>query len=422
CSHCGGTQFRPERDILDVWFDSGSSHLAVLGKHPGLPWPADLYIEGNDQYRGWFHSSLLVGVGLRGRSPYRQVATHGWVLDEQGRAMSKSLGNVIEPQAIIHSHGAEILRLWVASADFRDDIRISQDRLNRLSESYRKIRNTFRFCLANLYDFNPATDLVPLSQMTEVDQWALYRTSRMIELCRSWSQELGFHKVYHALYNFCTVELSAFYFDITKDRLYTAAPHSAARRSAQTALYRIADALVRLVAPILCFTADEVWSHLPERPPELPSVHLARFPEAAELAGDFTISQIERLGNWDRLIAVRNEVLKVLEAARKEKFIGNSLEAKVELSAEGEWERLLEEYQEILPMLFIVSQAHLSKDGLLGASEGLIRGLRIAVRRAEGQKCERCWNYSVRVGENAELPGVCERCAAAIQAIESSSQ
>ena len=421
CDHCGGTQFRPERDILDVWFDSGSSHLAVLGKHPGLPWPADLYIEGNDQYRGWFHSSLLVGVGLRGRSPYRHVATHGWVLDEQGRAMSKSLGNVIEPQTILHSHGAEILRLWVASADFRDDIRISKDRLNRLSESYRKIRNTFRFCLANLYDFHPDRDRVPLNQMMEVDQWALYRTSRMVESCRNWYQELGFHKVYHALYNFCTVELSAFYLDIAKDRLYTAAPQSAARRSAQTALYCIADALVRLVAPILCFTAEEVWSHLPGRPPELPSVHLACFPETAELAGDFTISQIERLGNWDRLIAVRNEVLKVLEAARKEKFIGNSLEAKVELSAEGEWARLLEEYQSILPMLFIVSQVHLSRDGLLGASDSLIRGLRVAVRRAEGQKCERCWNYSTRVGEDADFPSVCERCAAAIKDMESHS-
>ncbi|MBI3894618.1 MAG: isoleucine--tRNA ligase, partial [Acidobacteria bacterium] len=421
CNRCGGSQFRPERDILDVWFDSGSSHLAVLGKHSGLPWPADLYVEGNDQYRGWFHSSLLVAVGLRGRSPYRKVATHGWVLDEQGRAMSKSLGNVIEPQAIIHSHGAEILRLWVASADFRDDIRISKDRLIRLSESYRKIRNTFRFCLANLYDFDPAKDQVPLNQMMEVDQWVLYRTSRLVELCRNWYQEFGFHKVYHALYNFCTIELSAFYLDITKDRLYTAAPRSVARRSAQTALYRMADALVRLVAPILCFTAEEVWSHLQGRPPEMPSVHLASFPETAELAGDFTLSQIERLGNWDRLVAVRNEVLKVLETARKEKFIGNSLEAKVELSAEGEWARLLEEYRSMLPMLFIVSQVHLSHDGLPGASESLIRGLRVAVRRAEGQKCERCWNYSTHVGEDPDFPTVCERCAPAIKAMESPS-
>ena len=418
CGHCGGTEFRQERDILDVWFDSGSSHLAVLGKHPGLPWPADLYIEGNDQYRGWFHSSLLVGVGLRNRAPYRQVATHGWVLDEHGRAMSKSLGNVIEPQAIINSHGAEILRLWIASMDFREDVRISKEMLTRLSDSYRKIRNTFRYCLANLYDFDPAKDPVPIGKMLEVDQWALYRTARLVELCRNSYQEFGFHKVYHSLYNFCTVELSAFYLDIAKDRLYTAAPNSLARRSAQTALYRIADALVRLVAPILCFTAEEVWSYLPGRPPELPSVHLSEFPEAAELSGDLSIMQLERLGNWDRLIAVRNEVLKVLEVARKEKFIGNSLEAKVEISAEGEWARLLEAYRDLLPMVFLVSQVHLAADGLPGATEGLIRGLRIAVRRAEGQKCERCWNYSVRVGEEPDFPSICERCVAALRTME----
>ena len=418
CRQCGGMDFRPERDILDVWFDSGSSHLAVLGKRPRLPWPADLYIEGSDQYRGWFHSSLLVAVGLRNHSPYRQVATHGWVLDEDGRAMSKSLGNVIEPQTIIHSHGAEILRLWVASMDFREDVRISREMLTRLSDSYRKLRNTFRFCLANLYDFDPQQDAVPIREMLEVDQWALSRAARLVELCRNWYPEFGFHKVYHALYNFCTVELSAFYLDIAKDRLYTSAPRSRERRSVQTALFHIADALVRLVAPILCFTAEEVWSYLPGRPPDLTSVHLAGFPETAELAGELTSAQRERLNNWDRLIAVRNEVLKVLEASRKEKFIGNSLEAKVELSAEGDWAQLLEEYNGLLPMLFIVSQVHLSSNGLPGAPEGLIRGLRIAVRRADGQKCERCWNYSVRVGEEAEFPNVCERCAAALKARE----
>ncbi|HLA38520.1 MAG TPA: class I tRNA ligase family protein, partial [Candidatus Glassbacteria bacterium] len=290
CSHCGGTGFRLERDILDVWFDSGASHLAVLGKRPRLPWPADLYIEGSDQYRGWFHSSLLIGVGLRNRAPYRQVLSHGLVLDEQGRAMSKSLGNVIEPQTVINSHGAEILRLWVASMDFREDVRISKEMLNRLSESYRKIRNTFRFCLANLGDFDPQRHAVSLEQMMEVDQWALHRTARLVELCRNWYPEYGFHKVYHAIYNFCTVELSAFYLDISKDRLYTAAPNSTERRSVQTALFHIADTLVRLVAPILCFTAEEVWGYLPGRPAELPSVHLAVLPETAELAERLSIS------------------------------------------------------------------------------------------------------------------------------------
>ena len=417
CRKCGGTQFRPERDILDVWFDSGSSHLAVLGKHSGLSWPADLYIEGGDQYRGWFHSSLLVGVGLRNFSPYRQVASHGWVLDEQGRAMSKSLGNIIEPQTVINSQGAEILRLWVASMDFRDDVRISREMLFRLTDSYRKIRNTFRYCLANLFDFDPDQDAVPVGRMMEVDQWVLYRTSRLVEMCRSWYEEFAFHKVYHAVYNFCTVELSAFYLDIAKDRLYTAAPQAISRRSAQTALFRISDALVRVVAPMLSFTSEEIWSYLPGRPAELPSVHLARFPEAASLSGELSVAQIERLSNWDRLIAVRNEVLKVLEVARKEKFIGNSLQAKVELSAEGEWVRLLEEYQGLLPMLFIVSQVQLSADGLPGAEESLIRGLRVAVRRADGEKCERCWNFSVKVGKDPEFPNLCERCVGVLKSL-----
>ncbi len=415
CPHCGGAKFRPERDILDVWFDSGASHLAVLGKEAHLPWPADLYIEGGDQYRGWFHSSLLIAVGLKGRAPYRQVASHGWVLDEQGRTMHKSLGNVIEPQTIVNSHGAELLRLWVASMDFREDLRISKEMLQRLSESYRKIRNTFRFLLANLYDFDPARDPLPAGEMLEVDQWALYRMARLVELCRNWYQEFAFHKVHSAVTNFCTVEMSQFYLDIAKDRLYTFAPQSKARRSVQTALYRIADALVRLVAPILCFTAEEVWTHLPGRPVELTSVHLATFPETAELSGGLSVAQVERLHNWDRLMVVREEVLKKLEAARREKFIGNALEAKVELSAEGDWARLLEEYQPLLPMLFIVSQVELVGGSLPGAEEGVIRGLRIAIRRAEGSKCERCWNYSVQVGRDSEFPTLCERCAPVVR-------
>ncbi len=419
CSQCGGSDFRPERDILDVWFDSGCSHLAVLGHEPGLPWPADLYFEGGDQYRGWFNSSLLVGVGLRGRAPYRGVASYGWVIDESTRdKMSKSLGNVIEPQSIINSHGAELLRLWAASSDTRDDVRISKEILERLSDSYRKIRNTFRYCLANLFDFDPAKDSVPLGEMLEVDQWAVFRMSRLVELCRNWYQEFGFHKAYHAIYNTCTVELSAFYLDIAKDRLYTGATASLPRRSAQTALFRIADALVRLIAPILSFTAEEVWSYLPGRPADEPSVHLSRFPEAAELSGELSITQIERLNNWDRLIAVRDEVLKVLEVSRREKFIGNALEAKVELSAEGEWARLLQEYKAMLPMLFIVSQVELSSVALPGATEGLIRGLRIAVRHADGEKCERCWNYSTRLGEDAEFPTLCERCTPSVRLME----
>ena len=438
CGQCGGTEFRQERDILDVWFDSGSSHLAVLGKETNLPWPADLYVEGNDQYRGWFHSSLLVATGLRGHAPYRQVATHGWVLDEHGHAMSKSRGNVIEPQKILKSHGAEILRLWVASMDFRDDVRISKEMLTRLSDSYRKIRNTFRYCLANLYDFDPATNTVPAAEMMEADQWALARTARLAESCRVAYEKFEFHRAYHAIYNFCTVELSAFYFDILKDRLYTAAPNSPGRRSAQTALYRIADALARLAAPILCFTTEEVWGHLlllrqggdqgAGGSAELTSVHLATFPEAAELSGELSAERLERLKNWDLLIAAREEVLKKLETARNEKLIGNSLEARVEIAAEGDWARLLEEYRDSLPMIFLVSQAALApaaapaSGGTDGGSETTIPGLRVTVRRADGRKCERCWNYSARVGEAAEFPTLCERCVGTLQEMEAEAE
>ncbi len=436
CGQCGGTEFRQERDILDVWFDSGSSHLAVLGKETNLPWPADLYVEGNDQYRGWFHSSLLVATGLRDHAPYRQVATHGWVLDEHGHAMSKSRGNVIEPQKILKSHGAEILRLWVASMDFRDDVRISKEMLTRLSDSYRKIRNTFRYCLANLYDFDPATNPVPAAEMMESDQWALARTARLAESCRGAYEKFEFHKVYHSIYNFCTVELSAFYFDILKDRLYTAAPNSPARRSAQTALYRIADALVRLAAPILCFTTEEVWGHLSRqggrqgarqgtgRSAELTSVHLATFPEAAELSGELPAERLERLGNWDLLIAAREEVLKKLETARNEKLIGNSLEAKVEIAAEGDWAKLLEEYRDSLPMIFLVSQVVLAPESKLGAGLGksALRPEWISVQRADGRKCERCWNYSARVGEWAEFPTLCERCVGVLQEMQAEAK
>jgi isoleucyl-tRNA synthetase len=257
--------------------------------------------------------------------------------------------------------------------------------------------------------------------MLEVDQLATYRAARLVELCRTWYQEFAFHKVYSAVNNFCTVEMSQFYLAIAKDRLYTAAPQSHQRRSLQTALYRIADALVRLVAPVLCFTADEVWGYLPGRPAELNSVHLATFPETAELSGELSIAQVERLRNWDRLLVVRDEVLKALEAARKEKFIGDALEAKVELGAEGDWAKLLKQYQDVLPMLFICSQVQLVEGGLPGGTEGVIRGLSVAVRRAEGTKCERCWNYSVRVGEDKEFPTLCERCAPVVREMASAA-
>ncbi|MBI3472939.1 MAG: isoleucine--tRNA ligase, partial [Candidatus Solibacter usitatus] len=291
CGKCGATEFTKESDILDVWFDSGSSHLAVLTAENSLPWPSDLYLEGGDQYRGWFHSSLLVGVALRGAAPYRASATSGFTLDGEGKAMSKSLGNTIEPEEIVQRYGAEVLRLWVTSVEFSDDVRLSGTTLKRLAEAYFKLRNTFRYALGNLADFDPAAHAVPAAELREIDQWILVRTEDLVSRCRQWYEEFAFHKVYHALYDFATVDLSAIYFDVLKDRLYTSAKHSPARRSAQTALYRIAHALVRLAAPILAFTSEEVWRHLKQPG----SVHTTLFPEPADLTAGITAAQRERL-------------------------------------------------------------------------------------------------------------------------------
>jgi isoleucyl-tRNA synthetase len=416
CAKCGGSDFRKEDDILDVWFDSGSSHLAVLGHRPDLPWPADEYLEGPDQYRGWFHSSLLVGIGIRDGSPYRSVATAGWTLDAQGRAMSKSLGNVIAPQEVWKKYGAEVLRLWVASADFREDTRISDEILTRLSEAYRKIRNTFRFALSNLYDFSIERNAVPVAEMLEVDRWALARTAELVERCRAWYEEQVFHRVYHAAYDFCTVDLSSFYFDVLKDRLYTSAPKSQARRSAQTAFYRLLDALLRLLAPILSFTCDEAWRYLAKPAGRPESVHLALLPSPQDLRAGISAEEMEQLKAWDRLFVVRSQVLKALEEARNEKVIGSGLEARIRLSADPQWRELLERYGAQLPTLFIVSQVELA-DGLPGGRTFDVPGIRVAVERAGGKKCERCWNFSEHIGENKEYPTVCERCAPVLEEI-----
>ena len=401
CAKCGGTAFGKETDILDVWFDSGSSHLAVLTPENQLPWPADLYIEGGDQYRGWFHSSLLMGVGLKGSSPYRACALNGWVLDGDGRAMHKSLGNFIEPETIIQHHGAEMLRLWTASVEFNEDVRLSETILTRLIDAYRKLRNTFRYLLGNLYDFNPQTDAVPAAEMLELDQWILLRAEALVARCRAWYDEFAFHKVYHALYDFATVDLSALYLDVLKDRLYTTAAKSHARRSAQTALHRLVHALVRLVAPVMTFTAEEVWGHLGQPG----SVHLALFPDPAELAAGLPDEHRKRAENWDRLMIVREDVLKSLEEARKEKFIGAPLEARVRLTANGNLFPLLLEYARELPALFIVSQVALNeKPG----------DVSVEVERAEGAKCERCWKYTTDVGSAPRFPTICAACAAVV--------
>jgi isoleucyl-tRNA synthetase len=407
CGKCGGGEFRKENDILDVWFDSGSSHLAVLNEANGLPWPSDMYLEGGDQYRGWFHSSLLVGVGLHGRSPYRECATNGWALDGEGRAMSKSLGNVIAPEEIIKKYGADVLRLWVSSVAFQEDVRLSELILTRLTEAYRKLRNTFRYALGNLHDFDPAVDAVPAAELQEIDQWILQRAASLVESCRGHYEALEFHRVYQAVYNFATTDLSAVYFDVLKDRLYTSGPKSAARRSAQTALYRVNHALLRLVAPVLCFTAEEAWQHMRRRGGDPESVHLALAPEVSELMEGLPAGQAELNERWARLLEVRDPVLKSLEAARNEKLIGAPLEAKVVLTAGADLYPLLERYAAELPGLFITSQVELREED----------GLSVVIERASGVKCERCWKYTSDIGSDAELPTVCGPCATAVHEV-----
>jgi len=340
-----------------------------------------------------------VGVALKGASPYRACATNGWTLDAEGRAMSKSRGNSIEPEEIIKQYGAELLRLWVASVEFTEDVRLSPTILERLVEAYRKLRNTFRYALGNLNDFNPEKDNVPVSEMLEIDRWILARTEDLIRRCRGWYDTLEFHKVYRAVYDFATADLSARYFDILKDRLYTAATSSRARRSGQTALYKINYALVRLIAPLLAFTAEEVWSHTakPAGAPE--SVHLAMLPDSEELASGLDAA---RLAEWDRLMEVRDMVLKALEEARQAKLIGTSLEARVRLQG---YPIKNNRFEAELPSVFIVSQVVLEPG----------EELRATIERADGVKCERCWKYSTAVGQDPGFPTVCDSCSAALR-------
>src|SRR5579883_1567267 len=425
CS-CGSTKWRKENDILDVWFDSGSSHLAVLDP-PGtpnadLPWPANMYLEGPDQYRGWFHSSLLIAAGIREHAPYRQVLTHGWTLDEQGRPMSKSLGNVILPTEICEQWGADLLRLWVASQDYHSDVRISKNVMTQLSEAYFKIRNTFRFALGNLFDFNPSVDAVPEDSLEELDRWMLGRTKQLVAKCLEFYESFDFHRVYHALYNFCVVDLSAFYFDILKDRLYTFSAKGCERRSAQTAIYRIASGLARLFAPILVFTTDEIWKHLPKESGAPAEVHLTLFPRPEECS-KYPDEALE--ARWSHLIEVRDAVLKSLEQARNAKEINSGLEARVELASDGDLASLLRDYADWLPTLFIVSQVDLVNGNSSGGNQPsgggqaeALPGLKVTVQRPRRKKCESCWNYSVRVGEDAKYPTLCERCVPVLREIE----
>ena len=411
CQKCNAADWTKETDILDVWFDSGSSSVAVLEHRDNLRWPADVYIEGGDQYRGWFNSSLMVGLAAHDAAPYRTVLTHGWVVDGQGKAMHKSAGNAVSPDEVVKQSGAEILRLWSASTDYTEDVHCSPEILQRVSDGYRKLRNTARFALGNLDGFDAWRDSVPEKEMLEIDRWALAELNLVARGVIEAYKNYEFHVVYHALYNFCTVTLSARYFDIIKDRLYTAAPRSRARRSAQTALYIIADALARMLAPVLVFTADEIWENLPpvtEGNARPVSVHLAEFSAAEDNEGG-----AELLARWARLFEVRERVLGALEEARVAKRIGGSLEARVDVSASGDTYKLLKRHRDDLRYVFIVSQVSIHEAAEGAANEGV----HVRVERAEGEKCERCWNYSPRVGESARWPTACERCVEALAEI-----
>ena len=407
CGLCGATEWTKETDILDVWFDSGTSSIAVLEnpRRGELQWPADVYIEGGDQFRGWFNSSLMIGVAAHDQAPYKTVITHGWTLDAKGHAMHKSAGNAVDPNQVIKQSGAEVIRLWCASSNYFDDMRASDEILQRVMDSYRKLRNTARFALGNLHGFDPASDAVPVEQMEEIDRWALAELAAMIESVNKDYEAYEFHSVMQTVTGFATVTLSARYFDIIKDRLYTYAPKSLGRRSAQTALYQIVDALARILAPVLVFTADEVWEHIPRGSnTETPvSVHLMTFPEAEH--HDPALKPA-----WDRLFAIREQVLGELEKARTDKLIGSSLEAAVMISASGPTYEFLKLYESQLRYVFIVSQVSLVE------SQG--EGIGIQIEKANGTKCERCWNYSTRVGEFTRFPTVCERCAAALEETE----
>ncbi|HXI61450.1 MAG TPA: isoleucine--tRNA ligase [Pyrinomonadaceae bacterium] len=407
---CGGNEFTKETDILDVWFDSGSSSIAVLEARDNLRWPADVYIEGGDQFRGWFNSSLMVGLAVHDRAPYDAVICHGWTLDAQGKAMHKSLGNAVSPDEVILKSGAEVLRLWCVSSNYMDDMRCSDEILQRVSDGYRKLRNTARFALGNLEGFDPSSDTVAEHELLEIDRWALAALNSIVVDVRDAYEAYDFHSVYQSLHQFCTVTLSARYFDIIKDRLYTFAPKNKARRSAQTALYQIADGLARMLAPILVFTGDEIWENLPRSADEKAeqSVHIALLPEAAETSG------AELLTSWAHLFGYRDSVLAKLEDARVAKVIGSSLEARVEISAGAGAYGQLARHRDDLRYLFIVSEVELRAPNAEMAPDEID----VTITRAHGEKCERCWNYSTRVGESSKFPTVCERCVAALEEIE----
>ena len=405
CKKCGCTEFDKEKDIMDVWFDSGSSHAAVCRKRGYLKVPADVYLEGADQYRGWFQSSLLTSVAGGNGAPYKQIITHGWTVDGEGKKMSKSLGNGIDPQEIVGKYGADILRLWVASADYHADIRISPEILKQISDNYRKLRNTARYCLSNLYDFNPDSDMVSNDELEELDKYALMKLDEVLEIARNAFEVYDYHTAAHSLHNFCVVEMSNFYFDVLKDRLYTSAPESKTRRAAQTVLYKVLDALTLILTPILAFTADEIWLAMPHdksRNSESPLFNEIPQPNFIEADSEF-------IAKWDRIHSVRYDVQKALELARNEKIIGKPLEAKVSLYADGELYDFLKSVEAQLPEIFITSSVTVENGE--GEVKGDVEGLSVTVSKADGEKCERCWKFSDTVGQDKNPPTLCAHCA-----------
>ena len=409
---CGCNKFRKEMDIFDVWFDSGCTHAAVLQERPELSWPADLYLEGCDQYRGWFQSSLLTSVATTGRAPYKAVCTHGWVVDGKGEVMHKSKGNVVLPEEVISKYGADVLRLWVASLDFHNDVRVSPEMLKQLSEAYRKIRNTARFILGNLGNgegFNPDTDMVALDKLSDFDKWALSRLDAVIEKVKASYEAFDFYLAYHAIHSFCVVDMSNFYLDIVKDTLYCSAEKAEERRAVQTTMYIILDSLVRLVAPILTFTSDEIWKYMPHKSTD--DLRGVPFNQMPEKTGVVISAEFE--AKWNKIHAVRDDVLKALEEKRTAGVIGKSLDAGVTIYAEGADFEQLSSYPE-LAQAFSVSYVNV-KNGADGEFKGAVEGVSVTVEKAAGEMCERCWSHAPSVGSDAQYPHLCARCAAVMK-------
>jgi isoleucyl-tRNA synthetase len=412
CPECQAETFEKEKDILDVWFDSGVSHTAVLESRDYLRWPADMYLEGSDQHRGWFHSALLIAAGNRAEAPYQSVLTHGFVVDGKGEKMSKSKGNVIAPSEIIDRYGAEILRLWVAASDYQDDIRISEKILKQLTDSYRRLRNTSRFILGNLGDFDPGKDVIPYTEMADIDRFVLHGLQDLVKRTRAAYESFEFHAVYHRLHNYCTLDLSAFYLDVLKDRLYTSPATSTARRSAQTALQIILDTVTRLMAPILVFTAEEVWTCLPKANEGSSSVHLSQLPEVNDAFVDMELAK-----RWKSIMTLRGEVSKALEEARSEKKIGHSLDAAVTLSLPEQFFGTAKPTIEELRTVFIVSKVAIASTGALDSAyqSTKIPGLAVRIDHAPGEKCERCWVHDSSVGGDEIHDTICSRCVKALE-------